>query len=616
MTSTSTAPTTDALLPEVLTTIGSYLDPPSLFSCLQVNTTWYHALLPLLWESIDDSLYSWPAILKQSDFRNEASWLQALFNKHGHLIRHLTIHWTLTLDAVGSSNTCTLLSSLSLRNTRDDLSDEEEEQQDETLGPEEMGRRKQERTLPLPDEYLLSPAFSEALRPSLDYHTSDKQHRQNWMSGQRFWVLINNNPGLQRLALGRCLETLCRVHSAAFLTDTFIGLCNLTTLENDLYSESLEVILTRNPALTNFRSKLAFTKATLSTTFLSMRSLVTSMNLASRDFFLLLRHLPNLHSLQCGAIGLFDRTFCPDAAEILEGKPSNLQRFSFHTYIRTDTAIATHVFRWLPHLQELICKNQLYPATANSLVVHCPDLEVLRQEGGNDPIYCFQSEREQRNFFLPLLQTCTKLRVFDAIHHRIDADLLVEKPLACTQLEIFRCQVVGVTRPLEMEEVVVSEVPPEATLPSQEMDKALLEQQRNVFDQLARLRQLSTIDLGYIWRNTSRNMEGALPHYYGEDGEEYIDYGGPIPQTLELTLESGLDRLSVLGNLEVFGFEGVDFKLGKPELEWMAIHWPRLRILRGLHKDTSLVKLEPEKHKNELREYMQVLRPDVLHTMR
>ncbi|KAG0374086.1 hypothetical protein BGX24_010850 [Mortierella sp. AD032] len=583
MTSSSTTPTQDTiLLPEVLATIGSFLDPPSLLPCLQVNKAWHYTFLPLLWESIDDSLYSWPTILERHDTRQphgndntnikDEAWLRAVLTKHGHLIRHLTIHWIPILDADSEH--------------RNDMRDWE---------PVDVDQKINERLLPLPDEYSLSPLQGNALLPSKDWRKSDKKHRQDWISGQRFWTLVLDNPKLRKLTIDRCLEDLCRVRSVDLLNKIIAGLHSLATLENTLYDESIETTLTRNLALTSFRSALGSPYATISTTFLGMRSLATHSNLGSRDFFLILRHLPNLRSLECNGIGLFDMTFCPDAGQILEGQPSKLRRLVYTGFIRVDRSISTHVLPWLPHLQELTCRRRLFPATAKALAANCPNLEVLRQENFSEPIHCFQSLGEERDFLLPVLQECSKLRVFDAIHHRIDADLLTKKPFACAGLETFRCQVV-VTERVNQDDAGVA-------IPAERTNRALQEQQHRIYDHFAELTQLSTLDLGYLWRDPEAGRAA------------YIDYGGPIERTLELTLESGLDRLSTLKNLQVFGFEGVDFKLSKLELEWMVVNWPRLRVLRGLQHDVTLPGLVRDERKAELCEYMQVLKPEVKHQM-
>lgn len=98
--------------------------------------------------------------------------------------------------------------------------------------------------------------------------------------------------------------------------------------------------------------------------------------------------------------------------------------------------------------------------------------------------------------------------------------------------------------------------------------------------------------------------------------QSYKDYGDPFPDTLELSLASGLDRLSTLTELEVFGFESVDHRIDEEELSWMAEKWPRLRVMRGLHELEDIPMLMHDGEKWHLRVFMQRLRPDVRHERR
>ncbi|KAG0017153.1 hypothetical protein BGZ81_010870 [Podila clonocystis] len=51
---------------------------------------------------------------------------------------------------------------------------------------------------------------------------------------------------------------------------------------------------------------------------------------------------------------------------------------------------------------------------------------------------------------------------------------------------------------------------------------------------------------------------------------------------LEMTLESGLDELVDLKDLEVLDFHHMDHRAGVPELEWMVANFPRLRMVVGM----------------------------------
>jgi hypothetical protein len=136
--------------------------------------------------------------------------------------------------------------------------------------------------------------------------------------------------------------------------------------------------------------------------------------------------------------------------------------------------------------------------------------------------------------------------------------------------------------------------------------------QKEILLRLGTLINLRVLDLGYEWRDIwADSRRDTLRYTYL--GQEYINYGTPFKNTLQLTLATGLDRLSGLRHLEVFGFEGVDHRIRKEELEWMAVHWPKLKVMRGLQEDDHLEKIEPDPVKTELRRHMEMLRPDVKH---
>ncbi|KAG0277774.1 hypothetical protein BGZ95_005358 [Linnemannia exigua] len=119
--------------------------------------------------------------------------------------------------------------------------------------------------------------------------------------------------------------------------------------------------------------------------------------------------------------------------------------------------------------------------------------------------------------------------------------------------------------------------------------------------------KLKELVIGYECRRPMHPLEPRL----GVDGQMYLRYEGPVLDTLELSLESGLERLSALKELEVFGFEWVNHGIGKREC-WSG--WLRLRVMWGLGKD-RFRQMEYDSYKGELREYFQALRPDVVHEL-
>ncbi|KAG0366064.1 hypothetical protein BGX24_003855, partial [Mortierella sp. AD032] len=59
------------------------------------------------------------------------------------------------------------------------------------------------------------------------------------------------------------------------------------------------------------------------------------------------------------------------------------------------------------------------------------------------------------------------------------------------------------------------------------------------------------------------------------------EFGHQI-ECLEMTLESGLDELEGLKELEHLDIHHMDHRVGVPELEWMAANLPNLEYLNGI----------------------------------
>ncbi|KAF9348912.1 hypothetical protein BGX34_002167 [Mortierella sp. NVP85] len=51
---------------------------------------------------------------------------------------------------------------------------------------------------------------------------------------------------------------------------------------------------------------------------------------------------------------------------------------------------------------------------------------------------------------------------------------------------------------------------------------------------------------------------------------------------LEMSLKSGLGKISGLKNLKVLDVSGLETKIGEPEVRWMTEQWPKLRAIQGL----------------------------------
>ncbi|KAF9187080.1 hypothetical protein BGZ50_002164 [Haplosporangium sp. Z 11] len=219
-----------------------------------------------------------------------------------------------------------------------------------------------------------------------------------------------------------------------------------------------------------------------------------------------------------------------------------------------------------------------------------------------------------------LMMSCQNLRCIDVIESTIHVrDIVHGGPWVCLGLEVLRCRINGICRLTKLQQEIYNKVAElrrqdESYEPSEEENKIVRrfnycqEQHRQVYGRLAALRGLKILDLGYENRDSSKSTS-----YISEvDGIEYLAYQGPVLDTLELSLASGLDGLATLTQLTVFGFEGFDHRIGKKELEWIAVHWPKLKAMYGLGKD-DYAQVEYDYKKAELRKYMRKLRPDVTH---
>ncbi|KAF9296930.1 hypothetical protein BGZ74_010096 [Mortierella antarctica] len=245
----------------------------------------------------------------------------------------------------------------------------------------------------------------------------------------------------------------------------------------------------------------------------------------------------------------------------------------------------------------------------------CPHLQVLRAKTK----HWFLVENIQRPYdpTNDLLVSSTDLSVLDSVMNFIRADEMLQQPWACMGLERLCCRIVGIERLTDAEQKIVDRVLAPGFSKEYTADEAVAvlksqrcyEQQLGVYESLANLTRLKQLDLGFENRDPRMDRKSAR---YQLDGKAYVRYNRPTFDTLELSLASGLGRLSTLDNMEMIGFECINHRIGREELAWMAKNWPRLKLVYGLDKE-QLPDLEPNKERAALKEYFQQLRPDVAH---
>lgn len=618
-------------LPELVGSLGPHLTPPNLLSCICVCRLWNTALIPHLWRAIDDGKYAWRIILASRDMDEaqghlDDEWLHHIFVKYGKYVRSMDVHWSAMLSPANSAGTCNNLRSLTVHNlgsgeTHKDvnasISLAPSRPEDKWLQPGLRGP-------------LLSPLLEGVIEPALVKWRTTTQQRRDWLSYQHLWLLIRQNPKLRSLTLDKSILHLSQIMTADFVHETLSLLPDLVELQCDGVLKGVNGILEALPRLQRLTSYSGFIdNAVPRRTFAQLRVLKAWIDFASKDFFLLLKRLPNLEYLNCVGFQKEEDLKFADAGLILEHRPSNLKQLLFEEGNRIkEEQLATQLIPWLPKLKKFV-DVKLMPMTVEALRTHCHDLVYVGQLYRTYGFYPMRGVRPAVNEVSLLLQACPDLKFLVNIRVQIDIDMLLLYPWASTSLERLSIQVSGVTRLTEPEQRVFQQLELEGPRQydvglklSEEEARVLAkvcdsrDQQRRVYDRLGGLKNLRMLDLGYDYgRPNNMATKQYLGHYGGSFYKSARRFGGPIENVLELSLASGLDRLAGLKDLKSFGFDGADHCIGEAELMWMVTHWPKLTSIRGLQAEDfdgphwRLKKLS-------LRSCIKTLRPDIVITGR
>jgi hypothetical protein len=155
----------------------------------------------------------------------------------------------------------------------------------------------------------------------------------------------------------------------------------------------------------------------------------------------------------------------------------------------------------------------------------------------------------------------------------------------CTELEVFRCQIGGIPRPDITRDIC--DDPPSAFIISGAIAESH-QTQRGVYSQLAQLTKLRELVLGCVFYSSH-------PDYTSHDKDYFRQY-----QCLSMSLESGLDLLKGLNNLETLGLEDMEVCIdGCEEEEWLERHWPSLVQFRRTDYETDMDHYSEEDEEDE-----------------
>jgi hypothetical protein len=478
-----------------------------------------------------------------------------------------------------------------------------------------------------------------------------------WQLVWQLWLVIFRTPALCNLKVFMpASRTLDRVLSPTFLRRALlVHHKTLATLQISYRQLNLADYMDILPHLQHFYTEHNPVEGRpLEKTYPQLRTLFIRAHLPEPTFFNLLKHLPSLEDFCVSNLWGVPADDVDDDADwdgdedsdadyngsvlesdaqvspLLDGVPSQLSRLHFlvkwGSYDERMLNVAFRALPSVPFVTELTIDTG-YPYLGPLVAKYCPQLEVLRCPSSLCSIHLERSEGKIAvNGLNIILESCPHLRIFEAIASRIEVSHMLGRTWICKDLEVFRCQIIGFHRLSRDEEMVYGETVQilETTiyeLLSDEQQRVFSkyrqcqEQHHQVYDRLASMTQLTTLELGHdLARRRRKDQPTVKWRRYSQENRTYTVDNAPVHGAMELSLSSGLDRLVTLKKLEVFGFSSIDDRIQEPELEWMAKAWPRLMIMRGLHYVQLMAPFHFEDPETlRLREKMLELRPDVRH---
>ncbi|KAF9377880.1 hypothetical protein CPB97_009889 [Podila verticillata] len=181
---------------------------------------------------------------------------------------------------------------------------------------------------------------------------------------------------------------------------------------------------------------------------------------------------------------------------------------------------------------------------------------------------------------------------------KLDAHDAIREPWACSRMTHLKIEIGGVPRPdikVGYDGSLDIRVDRGGCLVKGTLFGGTVEEshriQRQVYQQLARLTELTELQLGGdLWEADEYTHQTE----FGEQGQ-LIDVDMLFQlNCLEMSLDSGLDLLSGLKELRVLDVTRMAHRIGVPELEWMQRNWPNLeKAMSKHHPDLIMCRKQP-----------------------
>ncbi|KAG0203515.1 hypothetical protein BGX28_004235 [Mortierella sp. GBA30] len=520
------------LLPEILTSIAHYLDRKDFLNAILVSRSWHSNLLPLLWHTLVLP-QRWRVIMTDNNalagFPDSA-----LVEKYGHLVRDLVCANLLYAGYLIPA--CSQLTQLEILDFT-------------------------ENTIPL---ISLNANTLTSVKVKREYHPA-KTEESTWT--QKFVQALSECQYLERLRLGDIsiddYEDLNCPRSGAVIDrrrriSTKPRVSKTTTGAEDDANRTKAIEL--------------FYETVHQLSYLTIViNVIGTPPPRPADVFYRLRRL---RLISC-AMSYRDQLQLVRQCQYLTHLQLHLTRTSEHLDLEEleSFELEAHCPR-IMHLD--LCGSKIKDQEIAALLSHLPNLTELNMEGTMFAERCLDyvtgPESRLRN----------QLRILDVTEARSVQSHWIQKLLcSCSGLKRFRAtaikanDMVMATLDDSIGNIMVNDSHLRATASSwvclhlQELrlsvvgipieDSSLRTQlQLAVYDQLSKLTDLQVLSLG------------------GHIFSTWLRIG-----TLELSLPSGLGRLSSLKELRVFNFSYMAHDLGMEEVEFMMSHWIKLREVIG-----------------------------------
>ncbi|KAF9100685.1 hypothetical protein BGX29_006361 [Mortierella sp. GBA35] len=627
------------LIPEVVLSIASFCDPATYRSCIKVCRVWREVFTPFWWSTVDDSHYPWNRLLRPRRHENPKLF-ESPHLIHAEHIRHLVIAERWLLSAAISSNITNLESLVivglfgnsSYPGTKC-LLDETPSivTVPATIFKAPMGnltwlqkRRRLVRSqlcwhLVFNNPHLQSIEFRHARADriltfkstAMDQETdsylleafSALKQLQHFDIGNKVDGFVLPRLGIlfPRIATYNCRAArLDELSNLAFSTCTTlrnlvmhisirpIHLRSIVKAFSGLQRLTLRQCIVRgslgtNPTLsdeiihnTSIETLVAERFSDISATRIRLNGL-RKLTLASTDHQQLRATLDVLPALEYLLLAIYtshatDTNGDPDPETPEQGWPLRV----FLCQRLHENPTVSRLLQSMPHLVRLHL-GFVTAAVVAELGRTCRNLEWVR----------FDLRTECHAEMNQLFVGCSRLTHCMGMGHAILAtDMIREPHWTCFRLQELHCAIRGVPRLSHLQEHILDRMRHESrTEPKTDKEREVVEKrthslsvQRQIYQRLAVHTDLAYLDIGFEGVSPGSLQERYVTLF--QDGLCYRgSKAGAIPDSLELSLETGLSELAVLSGLRTIGFQSVDHRIGLEEMLWIVDNWSVRRVM-------------------------------------